>query len=86
VIVRLKSGTITVKVTVAVCVSEPLVPVMVIVELPVGVELPVVMLSVELPDVLTEAGENEAFAPAGKPLAVKPTDPVNPFCAPIVTV
>jgi len=86
VIVRLKSGTLTVRVTVTACVSEPLVPVMVIVELPAGVELPVLMVSVDVPDVLTEAGENVAFAPAGKPLAVKPTEPVNPFCAPIVTV
>jgi hypothetical protein len=76
-----------VRVTVAVCVSVPLVPVIVIVELPAGVvPAVVVMVSVEVPDVLTEAGENEALAPAGRPLALKFTDEVNPFNAPIVRV
>jgi hypothetical protein len=86
-IASVKAGAVTVKVTVAVCVRTPLVPVMVIVELPAGVvPAVVVMVSVEVPDVLTEAGENDALAPFGIPLAAKLTEELNPFNAPIVTV
>ena len=67
----------------AVCVSVPLVPVTVIVAFPAGV-LPVgVIVRIEVPEVVTDAGENEATAPVGKPVAVKFTVPVNPLSAPI---
>jgi len=75
---------VTLRMTLAECVNVPLVPVMVSVELPVV--LPATMLSVELPEVGIDAGENEYVAPAGKPLAVKLTFPVNPLSAPTVTV
>ena len=82
----LKSGAIAVSVTVAVCVSDPAVPVMVIVELPGGVALVVVMVRVEVPDVVTDAGANVAVAPVGRPEAARLTAPVKPLRAPIVTV
>jgi len=67
-------------------VSEPLVPVTAKVKLPVGVLAVVVMVSVELPEVLIDAGEKEGDAPAGKPVAVKLTVPAKPFNAATVTV
>lgn len=77
---------VTIKVTVAVSVSEPLVPVIVIVELPGGVLSVVATVRVELPDVLIEVGLNEYVAPDGSPLALRFTDPLNPFAAPTTTV
>jgi len=77
---------VTVRVTVAVCVSVPLVPVIVIVEFPAGVILLVVIVSVEFPEVLTDVGANVAVAPVGKPVAARLTVPAKPFSAPIVTV
>jgi hypothetical protein len=59
---------------------------MVIVELPIGVLPVVVMVSVEDPDVLIDAGENDGVAPLGKPLALRLTVPVKPFSAPTFTV
>ena len=70
----------------AVCVSVPLVPVTVTVAFPAGVLPLVVIVRVEVPEVVTDIGENEATAPVGKPVAVKLTAPVKPFSAPIVTV
>jgi hypothetical protein len=67
-------------------VSAPSVPVTVRVKLPVGVLAMVVMVSVELPEVLIDAGEKEGDAPAGKPVAVKLTVPAKPFNAATVTV
>lgn len=83
---NVKLGPETVNVTLVDCVSEPLVPVRVSVELPVGV-LPVVLtVNVELPDVVIEAGLKENVVPAGKPLALRLTEPVNPPSAPMFTV
>lgn len=81
-----KSGPETIRVTDAEFVSEPAVPVIVTVELPVAVPDVVVTVMVELPDVVMEAGEKEAVTPAGKPLALRVTGPVNPLTAPIFTV
>ena len=63
------------------------VPIIVSVEVPVGV-LPFVVVTVivEVPLVVTVAGEKLAVAPAGKPLELSVTVPVNPFSAPMVTV
>ena len=83
---KLKSGPETIKVTDAEFVIEPAVPVIVTVELPVGVTDVVVTVIVELPDVVIEAGEKEAVAPDGKPLALKVTGPVNPLTAATFTV
>ena len=72
---------------VAECVRLPFVPVIVSVEVPVGV-LPFVVVTVivEVPLVVTVAGEKLAVASAGKPLALSVTVPVNPLNAPMVTV
>src|SRR5713101_6527944 len=62
----------TTSVTEVVCVSEPLVPVIVIGKLPVGVVVAVAMLSAD--DVpVAGFGENVAVAPAGSPLAERVT-------------
>ena len=66
---------------------EPLVPVMVMVNVPVGVKVAsVVTVRVEEPEVLTEAGLNVAVAPAGRPLALKVTVPLNEPTAATVAV
>jgi hypothetical protein len=67
-------------------VRAPLVPVNVRVELPVGVVFAVVTVTVDGPEPVTEDGLNDAVAPVGRPLAVKVTTPVKPFCAAIVAV
>ncbi len=71
-----KSGALTVRLTVAVRVVEPLTPVMVRTLVPEGVPAPVVTCSV---DVLEAGlGVNCAVAPAGNPLTLKLTSPENP--------
>ncbi|HEY3136791.1 MAG TPA: hypothetical protein VGL29_12250, partial [Blastocatellia bacterium] len=59
--------------TVVLCTKLPLVPVIVRVEVPVGVVLLVVTVIVEDPEPVTEGGLKLAEAPAGKPLALKVT-------------
>ena len=59
----------------------PLVPVMVKVELPVGVEPDVVTVSVALPAPLMDDGLKEAVAPAGRPAMVRPMLPAKPLIA-----
>jgi hypothetical protein len=56
----------------------------VIVEVPAGLPA-VVIVSVEVPEPVTEGGLKEAVAPEGNPLAVKLTAPVKPFSAPTLT-
>lgn len=68
----------TVKVTLAVWLSPPLVPVIVNGKLPEGVELVVEIVRVD-PDPFTEDGVKLAVAPLGSPLAVNATWPLNPF-------
>ena len=77
---------VTFKVTVAVFVSDPLVPVIVSVELATGVLELVVIVNVELEPTVTDAGLNEAVAPEGRPLAARLIEPVKPFTAPVLTV
>jgi len=77
---------VTISVTVAVCVTLPLVPVIVNVELPAGVLPPVVTVNVELPAPVTVAGEKPAVAPVGNPLALSVTTPPKPFSAPTLAV
>src|SRR5579875_538145 len=62
------------------------VPVFVSVYVPAAVLLPVATVSVALPPALTDAGLNVPVAPAGSPLTLSPTVPVNPFTAPVFTV
>ena len=56
-----------------------------IVELP-AVALEVVIVIVELPDPPIDDGLNDGDAPVGNPPALRPTLPLKPFKAPIVTV
>ena len=70
--------TCTTKLTVAVCVKLPLVPVMVSVYVPAAVVLAVETLNVEEPEPVTEAGFNVAVTPAGAPLTLSATAPLNP--------
>jgi hypothetical protein len=77
---------LTASVTVAVCVSEPLVPVIVNVELPAGVLEAVVTVSVEFPLPLRVTGLKAALAPFGRPLTLNPTEPLKLFSAPTVVV
>jgi hypothetical protein len=81
-----KSGPATFIVTLVTCVSDPLVPFSAIVEFPIGVPLDVVTLRVALPEVVMVAGENDAVAPIGSPVALRITWPVNPPSAPTFTV
>jgi hypothetical protein len=77
----------TTKVTVVVWLSEPLVPVMVSVKVPVGVLELVVTLMVLVPEPpLIGFGLNEALAPEGSPLALNVTLAVKPLSGVTVTV
>jgi len=75
-----------VKVTVLECDSEPLVPVIVTVNVPLGPLREVLTENVELPEPVTLVGENEPVAPLGNPLLLNATFPVNPLMADTVTV
>ena len=76
------AGLITLSVTDAVCIVVPAVPVILIVLSPNGVVPLVPIVSVEVlanaSVILTEVGLKLAFAPAGNPVALKFTVPVNP--------
>jgi hypothetical protein len=80
------AGAVTTKLTVVVCVTLPLVPVIVNVDDPAGVLPAVVTVNVELPVPVAVVGEKPAVAPAGNPLALNVTTPVNPFNAPMLAV
>jgi len=75
---------VTLRIAVAEWVNEPLMPVMLIVEL--LVVDPAIMLSVEVPEVVTEVGEKVGLAPVGKPETDRFTVPVNPLSGATVTV
>jgi hypothetical protein len=75
----------TTSVVVAPWLRAPLVPVIVSVEVPAGVAPVVLTVSVDVPAPVTDAGLNEAVAPAGRPLAARFTVPEKPLDAPIVT-
>ena len=66
----------------------PLVPVTVMADCPTYVDAlyAAVSLSVALPEVVIEAGEKLAVTPAGNPLTVSATAPVNPYSAETLTV
>ena len=44
------------------------------------------MVNVDEPAPVIEAGVNVADAPAGNPLALRPTAPLKPLCAVVETV
>jgi hypothetical protein len=77
---------VTFNVTVAVCVSDPLIPVIVNVALPAGVLDVVFTVSVELFPGVIDVGLNVPVAPVGKPLTFRLTALLNPFSAPTLTV
>jgi len=81
---RVKSTTLSV--TGKLCTTVPFVPVMVTVELAAGVLPKVVTVKVDVPvlPVMLE-GLKLAVAPAGSPVAVRATFPVNPFRAVLLT-
>ena len=77
---------VTLRLALAECASEPLVPVTLTVEVPVGVPEVVAMVSVELPEPVIVVGEKDDEAPRGKPAAAKFTVPEKPFSAVTFTV
>ncbi len=79
-------GAFTTNPTVVVWLKLPLLPVMVRVALPAGVLEVVDTVRVEVVLPLIEAGLNEAVAPAGRPLTLSVTVPLNPFKAVTVVV
>jgi hypothetical protein len=79
-------GAFSTKLTVVVCVTLPLIPVIVSVEVPTGVLPVVITVNVEFPAPITVAGEKLAVAPVGNPLALSVTTPPNPFNAPMLVV
>jgi hypothetical protein len=74
-------GALTTSVTVVLCVKLPLVPTMVRINVPAGVDALVVTVMVDEPDPAIDGGLNEALAPAGSPLALNVTAELNPFDA-----
>jgi len=69
-------------VAVVVCTHAPLVPVMVSVGLPTGVDVLVAMVSTVVPEFVSEEGVNNAVAPDGNPLVTeKIIVPVKLFSA-----
>jgi hypothetical protein len=78
--------TLTTSVTFADFTSEPLVPVTVKAYDPGGVAVPVDTCIVVVPGPAIDAGVNVADAPDGKPVTLKVTVPVNPFCVATVAV
>jgi len=79
-------GLFTVRLTVAECERLPLAPVTVRLYVPAGVEDDVVMLSVDEPEPVTDAGLNVPVAPVGSPLTPKVTVPAKQFSADILAV
>jgi hypothetical protein len=77
---------VTVRLTVAACASVPLVPVIVTVDVPVGVLPAVATIKVDVLPGLIEAGLKVAVAPLGKPLALKVRVPLKPLRAVVFTV
>jgi hypothetical protein len=74
---------LTTRVTLAVCISDPLTPVIVNGYTPVGVVVSVVTDRPEVP--LAGLGVNVPAEPDGNPLALKLTVPLNPFMGRIAT-
>jgi len=69
-----------------VCTKLPFIPVTVKVKVPRAVFLVVVTFRVDVPWPITETGLSDAELWAGAPLTARPTTPLNPFTAVIVTV
>ena len=67
-------------------VNPPLVPLMLKVNVPAGVCLVVEIVTTVVPLPVIEVGLNVAVVLAGKPLTLKVTTPLNPFCGVTVAV
>ena len=76
----------TVSCTVVLCVLPPPVPVMVSTLVPTPVLLRVEMVSVEVPEPVTDVGLNVAVVRLGSPVTLNVTVLLNPFTFAIVTV
>ena len=76
----------TTRLTVAECETLPLMPIMVRLKVPVGVEAAVETVSVEVPEAVTLAGLKLPVAFAGRPFTESATVPAKPLMAPTVTV
>jgi hypothetical protein len=82
-----KSGEpVTFRVTNAVWLNVPLVPMIVSEGPPTGVLVDVETVKVEVAPAAIDAGLNEAVAPVGSPVALKFMTPLNPLSAPALAV
>jgi hypothetical protein len=77
-VAEIEKSPLTTSVTLTVRVSGPLVPRIVSGYVPGGGVPLVATLSVVEPDVVSDVGAKDAVAPAGKPVTLKFTVPVNP--------
>ena len=78
-------GAFTVRLTDALWLTDPEVPVIVVLEVATGVAVVVVMVRVDVPEV-TDGGANAQVAPAGRPEQARVTVPLNPLVAATVMV
>jgi hypothetical protein len=76
----------TVRENEAVCVADEPVPVIVTAYVPAAVELEVEIVSADDPLAVTDAGENDAVAPLGRPLALSETVCAEPEVTAVETV
>ena len=79
-------GAVTTSVAEVVCTSAPLVALIVNGYVPPAVEASVDTIITEVPEPVTDVGVNVALAPVGNPLTLKPTLPLNPPLAVMVTL
>ena len=77
-VTEIAKSAVTTSVTLKVCVSGPLVPLIVSVYVPPGVEALVETVRVVEPEVVMDAGLNEAVVPDGSPVTLNATVPLNP--------
>jgi len=82
----MEKSAVTVSDTVVECVALGAVPVMVMVELPVGVLDPTLTVMVDDPPAVTEVGLKLAVAPEGSPLVLKAIDSAEPLVTAVVMV
>ncbi len=77
---------LTTRVSDAVWIRFPLLPITVSAYVPAAVLAPTVTARFDVPAPVTVAGVNVAVTPVGNPLTLSPTLPLKPFSAPTVTV
>ena len=79
-------GAFTVRLTEVLWLTDPEVPVIVMLEVATGVAVVVEMVRVDVPAEVTDAGANAQVAPAGRPEQARVTVPLNPLVAATVMV